>query len=108
MIEDDDPLGAALGFYQRFHLPVINPADLVLVIEVPDLGLVMHKSKAVALQGEAVGMGPAVAQNAAVRVGSPAAASHIRPARRADHREGPGARIDKIIERRLDRFGNSL
>jgi hypothetical protein len=49
----------------------------------------MHKAKAVALQREAVGIEPAVAQNDAVRVSFTAAASHIRPARRADlHHEG--------------------
>ena len=88
VIEHDDALGAALGFHQRFHLRVIDPADLALVVEIADLGVVMDKAKAVALEREAVGIGPAVAQHDAMRVGFAAAGSQIGGAGRADQRDG--------------------
>jgi hypothetical protein len=105
VIKDDDAPGAALGFYQRFHLRVVDPADLVLVVEIGDLGVVMHKPEAVALQREAVGIKPAVVQCDAPRVGLATANPRVGAARRAHQRDGCGAGIDKIVERRFDRLG---
>src|SRR5439155_1418447 len=84
VIEYEDALGAALGFYQRFHLRVVNSADLVFVVKIGDLGVVMHKAEAVALQRKAVGVGPAIVQTHAVGVRFTTSGPRVDRARPAD------------------------
>src|SRR5262249_56460376 len=52
VIEDDDARGSAFGFHQRFHLRIIDPADLLLFEEVRDFRLVMNETEAVAIEHE--------------------------------------------------------
>ena len=69
MVEYDDALGAALAFDQRFHLRIVDPPDLILVIEVLNFGIVAHEAKAVALQQKIFRMGTAVVNGYAARIG---------------------------------------
>ena len=69
MVEYDDTLGAALAFDQRFHFRIVDPPDLILVIEVLNFGVVAHEAKAVALQHKIFRMGTAVVNGYAARIG---------------------------------------
>ena len=69
MVEYDDALGATLAFDQRFHLRMIDPPDLILVIKVLNFGVMAHEAKAVALQHKIFRMGTAVVNGYAARIG---------------------------------------
>ena len=69
VVEHDDALGAALAFDQRFHLRIVDPPDLILVVEVLDFGVVAHEAKAVALQHKIFRMVTTVVNGYAARIG---------------------------------------
>jgi hypothetical protein len=69
---------------------------------------VVDKPEAVTLQRETVGIRPAVVQYDAPRVRLATTNPCIGHSRRADKRDGHGAGIDKIVERRFDRFRNGV
>ena len=108
MVEHDNAPGPALGFHERFHLRVIDPADLALVVEVADPGVVTHEPEAVALEREVIRDEAAVAQHDPARVGLPAADPRIGATGGADQRDRRVACIDEIIQRRFDGFGDSI
>ena len=66
MVEHHDALGAALGFDQLDHLRIIDVADLRLVEEVGDRGLMPGKLKAFAVE-RSVDV-PAVADDHVMRI----------------------------------------
>src|SRR5437762_2948571 len=69
VIKNDDAFGAALGFDQRLHLRIVDPADFILVVEVGDIGVVAQEAKSMALQREFLRMGTAVMNGYAARIG---------------------------------------
>ncbi len=105
VIEDDDALCPALPLHQRFHLGVIDPADLVLIVEIGDPAVMIDKAEAVLFEDEIGGMDPAVAQGDAVRLGIAAADTLVRFAGRAHQGHRHGFVIAEIIEGRVERFG---
>ena len=107
MVEHDDPLGAALGFDQRFHLRIVDPLDLGLVEEVGNLGVVTNEAEAVALEREVVRVRTAVVNDHAARIGR-AAGARVAAAGTGDDSEDLVAVIDDVIERRFDGVGGDV
>ena len=108
MIEHDDPVGAALGHNQPFHLRVVDPADFILVIKIGHPGRMMDKAKAVLLEREFPDFQSAVAQCDAVLLAVAAAGAPVRFSRGADQGDRQGLGIDKIIEGGVERRGLDL
>src|SRR5260370_16103799 len=103
VIEDDNARGAAFGFHQRFHLRIIDPADLVLVEEIRHFRVVTNKTEAVAIEHERLRIEPRIADRHAMGVDR-AAAAHVRRARRRRLSEDFLPVIEKVVDRRLDGF----
>ena len=103
VIEDDDARGSAFGFHQRFHLWIVNPADLVLLEKVGDFRVVTHKTKAVAIEHERLLTEPRIADDHAMRVEG-ATAAHVGRSRRRRLRENLLPVIENVIDRGLDGF----
>ena len=104
MVEDDDAPCPALTLHQGFHFRVVDPADLVLVVEIGDPRVVTDKAEAVLFEREIDGVEPAVADRHPVLLGSAAAGALVGGAGRPHqgHRHSLG--VDKIIESRVERF----
>ena len=96
VVEDDDPMGAALRHHQPLHLRVIDPADLVLVVEIGDAGVVTDKAEAVTLERKLACMVPAIAQRDAMLL-RPAADPLVGGAGRADEGDRHRLGIDGVI-----------
>src|SRR5262249_2424847 len=107
VIEDDDARGAAFGFYQRFHLRIIDAADLLLVEEVGDLGVVTNETEAVAIEHEWFRLHPRIANGHAAGIGR-APAAHTGCARHGGLREYLLAVIENVIDPGLDRFADRV
>src|SRR5215510_2642018 len=101
MVEHDHAGRPALGLHQRFHLRVIDPTHLVLVVEIDDLGVVANEMEAVAIEREALSVEPPVVHEHTVRIARAGRTHHGR-ARTASKDRGHLAGIEQIIERRLD------
>src|SRR6516165_6415064 len=104
MVENRAPTRPALGLHQCFHLRVVNPPDLVLVEEIDDLGVVPDKAEPIALESETVNLEPPVTQDYTMLFRHAAAHPPVAAARLADQGDRHLLGIDKIAERRLDRF----
>src|SRR5262249_44568366 len=107
VVEHDDALGTGLRLYQGFHLRVIDALDLVRIEEVAHRGFLTPEAEAVALETEAAGVRPAVAEGDAVRVRRAAALDLGRAGSAA---VGPRrlAGILEVIDRRLDGVGGGV
>ena len=101
MIEHDHARRSAFGLHQRFHLRVIDPADLVFVVKIGDLGVVTDETEAVAIEHERLWLQPRIADGHAAGV-KRAAAAHIGCARRRGLREYLLTVIQNVVERGLD------
>src|SRR5260370_7250173 len=71
VIEDDNARGAAFGFHQRFHLRIIDPADLVLVEEIRHFRVVTNKTEAVAIEHERLRIEPPIPHRPAMGADRP-------------------------------------
>src|SRR5262249_44758991 len=105
MVEDDDARGAALGLHQRLHLRIIDAADLVVVEEVDDLGVVANETEAMAIERERVGAAPRIVDRRAVRIWR-APRARCGWGRRARLREQLLAVVENVVDGRLDGFAD--
>jgi hypothetical protein len=105
VVEHDDARGAALGLHQRLHLRVVDAADLVVVEEIGDLGIVTHETEAMAIERERLGSAPRIANGHAVRV-ERAAGAGVGGARRRGLREQLLAVVEDVVDGRLDGFAD--
>src|SRR5262249_37187051 len=82
---------------------VVDAADLVLVVEIRDLGVVPHEPETVAVEHEIARMRPSVVHGDAARVRR-AAGAHVERAGPARVGVDRLAGIAEVIYRRLDRI----
>jgi len=100
VIEDDDALGAAFGFHQRFHLRIVGAAHLGIVEKVDYLGVVRNEAEAFTLELKILGEGATVTQHDPVWVGL--AAARICRSAGAGFGDDFLAGIDEVIQGRFD------
>src|SRR6185312_4042826 len=107
VVEDDDARRAGLRLDQRFHLRIVDAANLLLIEEVAHRRIVPAEPKAVGIEREAIGERASIVHDDAARIGR-AAGADIRRARSARIGEGLLTRIAQIIDLRLDRLGRDI
>ena len=71
MIEDLHARRAAFGLHQLFHFAIVAAANLVLVEEIGDLGVVAHEAEAMAVERKSAGLVASVVERDAMRIGVP-------------------------------------
>src|SRR5262249_4606113 len=101
VIKYDHARGAALGLHQRLHLRVVDPADLVLVEEIGNLGVVTDETEALAIERKRLRVQPRIADGHAMEI-ERAAATAAGRARRRGLGEYLLAIIDNVVDGRLD------
>jgi len=105
MIENKHPRRPALRLHQRFHLGVVDPPYLVLVVEIGHFRVVPDEAETVAVERKPVGGKPAIVDGDAARVLG-AAAANIRIARLGRDGKNLLSVVHDVVDRCFDRFGD--